>query len=68
MVLLVQAGLSPQTVLQAGTINAAETLGIGDRYDTVEIGKVADLILVDRNPLEGLGVLEEPTAVVKNGQ
>ena len=68
MELMVQAGMTQKAVLKAGTINAAETLGIGDRYGTIEIGKVADLVLVETNPLEDLGVLKQPKAVIKSGQ
>jgi imidazolonepropionase-like amidohydrolase len=60
----VQAGVSPKTVLQAGTINAAETLEVDDQYGTIEVGKIADLVVVENNPLENIGVLETPKAVV----
>jgi hypothetical protein len=66
--LMVQAGLTPEAVLKAGTINAAETLGIDDQFGTIEIGKVADLVLVDSNPLEDISALKNPKAVVKSGQ
>ena len=68
MALMVEAGLSRATVLQAATLNAAETLGIEDRYGTVEVGRVADLVIVGANPLENLAVLREPQAVIKAGQ
>ena len=63
-----QAGLSPITVLQAATINAAETLGKGDQYGSIEVGKIADLVVVAQNPLEGLETLRQPKAVIKAGQ
>jgi imidazolonepropionase-like amidohydrolase len=56
------------TVLRTATINAARTLGIADDYGSIEAGKVADLVLVGGNPLEDLGVLEQPQAVIKAGQ
>lgn len=68
MALLVQAGVSPITVLRAGTINAAETLEVDNQHGTIEIGKIADLVVVETNPLENIGVLETPKAVIKNGQ
>ena len=66
--LMTQAGLSPITVLQAATINAAETLGKGDQYGSIEVGKIADLVVVAQNPLEGLETLRQPKAVIKAGQ
>jgi len=68
MQLLIQSGLSNFEVLQAATINAAQALGIGHEYGTVEVGKIADLILVTNNPLDDIGHLKAPIAVIKNGQ
>ena len=66
--LMQQAGLSAITVLQAGTVNAAMALGVGERVGSIEPGKIADLLLVEGNPLEDLATLSRPLAVVKNGQ
>ena len=68
MALMREAGLSHATVLRAATLTAAETLGIEDRYGTAEIGRIADLVVVDANPLEDLGALQQPRAVIKAGQ
>ena len=68
MRLMNQAGLSNIEVIRAATINAAETLRIDKHSGSVEIGKVADLILSKANPLESLNSLREPFAIVKNGQ
>jgi len=68
MQLLKQSGLSNFEVLKAATINAAQTLAIDQRYGSVSVGKVADLILVTKNPLDDIGHLETPFAVIKNGQ
>lgn len=66
--LMQQAGLSAITVLQAGTVNAAMALGVGEQVGSIEPGKIADLLLVEGNPLEDLATLSRPLAVVKNGQ
>ena len=50
----VKAGLSPFAALQTATINPATYLGISKRTGTVETGKEADLILLDKNPLEDI--------------
>ena len=68
MALMTQAGLAPVTVLQAATINAAETLGKGSEYGSVEVGKIADLVVVAENPLDDLTALRQPEAVIKAGQ
>ena len=65
---MMQAGLSPITVLQAATINAAETLGQGSQYGSIEVGKIADLVVVAENPLDDLTALRQPKAVIKAGQ
>ena len=55
--LLREAGFHPLEVIQSATLNGAETLGIDDLTGSVEIGKFADLIVIDENPLENLKVL-----------
>jgi imidazolonepropionase-like amidohydrolase len=49
--LLAEAGLSPLEVLRAATVNPAKMLGLADRIGTVEVGKVADLVVVREDPL-----------------
>jgi imidazolonepropionase-like amidohydrolase len=68
--LLVQAGMSPMQALQAATSWAAECLGLEREIGTIEKGKLADLIVVDGDPLADLGVLRDDTKirmVVKEG-
>ena len=55
--LLREAGFHQLEVIQSATLNGAETLGIEDLTGSVEIGKFADLIVIDENPLENLKVL-----------
>jgi tetratricopeptide (TPR) repeat protein len=68
MGLLVQAGLTPMEALQAATYNAAEFLGMKDSLGTVEAGKIADLVLLEANPLEDIGNTRKIAAVVVNGK
>lgn len=51
---LTLAGLSPYAALQTATINTANYLGISDRKGTISIGKEADLVLLNANPLENI--------------
>ena len=55
--LLREAGFHPLEVIRAATLKGAETLGLADTIGTVEVGKMADLVIVDENPLENLKVL-----------
>ena len=66
--LLVQAGLTPMEALQAATYNAAEFLGMKDSLGTVEAGKIADLVLLDADPLEDISNTRKIAAVVVNGK
>lgn len=52
-------GLSPVESIKAATINAAELMDMGDQIGTIEKGKLADFIVLDKNPLEDLSILED---------
>lgn len=67
LALLVKAGLTPMEALQAATINPAKFLGESDTLGTVEKGKIADLILLEANPLEDISNTERIDGVVVNG-
>jgi len=55
--LLREAGFHPLEVLRSATLSGAEALGIDDEVGSVEVGKKADLIIIDENPLQNLKVL-----------
>jgi hypothetical protein len=65
---LVEAGLTPLEALQAATLNPARVLGLADSLGTVEPGKLADLVLLDGNPLEDIGNTQKIVAVVADGR
>jgi len=52
--LLAEGGMSNHAVLRTGTINGARTLGLADDLGSLEPGKLADLIVLDGNPLEDI--------------
>jgi imidazolonepropionase-like amidohydrolase len=65
---LVKCGLTPLEAITAATGNAARLLGVDARTGTIVPGKEADLLVVDRNPLEDTTTLFEPMLVVNNGE
>jgi len=68
---LVRSGMTPMQAIQAGTSWAAECIGWNDRIGTVEKGKLADLIVVDGDPLTDVTVLQNPeriALVIKGGE
>lgn len=55
--LLREAGFHPLEVIRSATLNGAEALGMDDKIGSVAIGKLADFVVVDANPLANLKVL-----------
>ncbi|CAI8210801.1 MAG: Adenine deaminase [Flavobacteriaceae bacterium] len=55
--LLREAGFHPLEVIRSATLSGAEALGMEDQIGTIAIGKQADIVLIDENPLENLKVL-----------
>ena len=66
--LLVEAGLSPQDVIRIATLNAARVLRIEKDYGSIEKGKIADLLILDANPMENIQNTRKISAVYKAGQ
>jgi imidazolonepropionase-like amidohydrolase len=68
LALLVKAGLTPMEALQAATRSPAEFLGHLDSQGTIAIGKNADLVLLDANPLDDIHNTQKIRAVVVRGK
>ncbi len=65
---LVEAGLSPLQALQTATIEPARFSGLDDEFGSVEVGKQADLILLNSNPLEAIENTTDIAAVIFAGR
>lgn len=65
---LVKAGLTPMAALQTATRNPAQFLNMLDSLGTVEQGKVADLVLLEANPLEDISNTQRIAAVIVRGK
>ena len=65
--LLVESGLTPMQALVAGTLQNARYFRIEDRLGTVETGKVADLVLVEGDPLQNISNMRRVQRVMLNG-
>ena len=68
LALLVEAGFTPLEALQAATLNPAKFLGKSDVFGTIEVGRTADLVLLDMNPLEDISHTRKIRAVVLGGK
>jgi len=64
---LVESGMTPIQVISATTKTNAEILGQIDELGTIEVGKLADIIIVDGNPLRNIEVLDYVDIVIKDG-
>lgn len=65
--LLTQAGLTPYDAIRTATINPAIFLGKDKEFGTIAVGKRADLVLVEGNPLQDLTTLKQPLGVMVRG-
>ena len=69
--LMVKAGFTPMEAIVASTQTAADCLGWSDRVGTVEVGKLGDVIIARKNPLDDVRVLENTNniaVVIKGGE
>jgi imidazolonepropionase-like amidohydrolase len=61
-------GMTPMEALQSATMKSAEFLGLGSSIGTVETGKIADLVLLDANPLDDITNVGRINAVILRGR
>jgi imidazolonepropionase-like amidohydrolase len=68
MELMNDAGMSPMQVIVAATRNAADVVGEGKRLGTIEPGKLADILVIDGDPLRDISDLRKVALVIKDGR
>ena len=68
LVLLVRGGMSPLAALQTATWNSARYLTLDATAGSIGMGKAADLVLLDANPLDDIGNTRRIRAVVRGGR
>jgi len=65
---IASGGMKPMDVLHVGTIYGAESIGLGKQIGSLEAGKLADLIVLDSNPLDDIKNTNTIRYVMKNGR
>ena len=65
---LAMGGMTPREVLKAATIDGARIIGFDQDLGTIEAGKLADIVVLDRNPLENIRHTNTVRWVMKNGE
>ena len=66
--LLSEAGLSNMDVLRSATITPAEFFGMENQMGTIEVGKLADLVILDKNPLTSISNTQSIHSVIVKGR
>lgn len=65
--MLAQGGMTPMEAIRAATLHGAEYLGLDRDLGSIEVGKLADLVVLDANPLENIRNSETVRYVMVNG-
>ena len=66
--LLVESGLTPMQAIVAGTAENARFFRIADRLGTIEVGKLADLLMVEGDPTKNISDMRRVKRVMLNGR
>lgn len=65
---LAQGGMTPLDVIRAGTLNGARALGLDRDLGSLEVGKLADMVVLDQNPLENIRNTTAIAYTIANGR
>ncbi len=68
MEMMREAGFHPLEIFQSASLKGAEVLGVDDQLGTIEVGKLADMVIVDANPMANLKVLYGTGAILVDKQ
>lgn len=68
MMIFAEAGITPMQIIQGATKWSAELLNKGDELGTIEVGKIADIIIVNEDPLRDIENLRDLDTVIFNGK
>ena len=68
LVELVGVGLSPYEAIKAATSLAAELLKVDDHTGRIAVGFDADILVIERNPLQNIGAIHDPILIMNNGK
>jgi len=68
LAVLVEAGMSPMQALESATLTPARYFSLQDRQGSISANKIADLVLLDANPLTDIANTMQISAVIKNGR
>ena len=68
LVMDVEAGITPMAAIQAATLNVARNFGRNKDYGSVEAGKVADLSIIEGDPLQDIWMTQNVKSVVMDGK
>ncbi len=68
LVMDVEAGVPPMTAIQAATLNVAKTFKLDKDYGSIERGKVADLFLIEGDPLADIWMTQNVKTVIMDGK
>ncbi|HBZ38628.1 MAG TPA: amidohydrolase, partial [Balneola sp.] len=65
--LLVNAGLTPQEALMTSVVYGPEFFDLEDDYGSIQSGKIADLLILDDNPLENISNTQKINSLISKG-
>ncbi|MAO65871.1 MAG: amidohydrolase [Balneola sp.] len=68
MEMMREAGFHPLEIFQSASLKGAEVLGVDDQLGTIEVGKLADMVILDANPMKNLKVLYGTGAIYVNDE
>jgi imidazolonepropionase-like amidohydrolase len=68
LVMFVDAGLTPYEAIRSATINVAKLIGVDKSVGTLEVGKAADMVVLDGDPLNNITDIFNVDATIKDGQ